>query len=166
DARPYFGGRLVDARPCVGGRPGAGGEGRNGQQQGADHDERARGHRDQYKGRRKPSYLSAAAAAGLTCQSTMVTSASGWPLLEALDTPRRGLRLRLLSGRLHITAEVDRALVGVDADARERAPLLGDEPVLHRARDDLVVVIPAEGAGSERAALEHDAEQEEGDEFT
>src|SRR5438445_11184 len=46
-------------------------------------DERARGHRDQYKGRRKHSYLSAAAAAGLTCQSTMVTSASGWPLLAA-----------------------------------------------------------------------------------
>src|SRR5438552_4154285 len=83
DARPDFGGRLVDARLDFGGRPGAGGEGRNRQQQGADHDERARGHRDQYKGRRKPDYLSAAAAAGLTCQSTMVTSASGWPLLAA-----------------------------------------------------------------------------------
>src|SRR6267378_5684536 len=83
DARPDFGGRLVDARLDFGGRLGAGGESRNGQEQGADHDERARGHRDQYKGRRKPDYLSAAAAAGLTCQSTMVTSASGWPLLAA-----------------------------------------------------------------------------------
>src|SRR5882762_3387873 len=83
DARPDFGGRLVDARLDFGGRLGAGGESRNGQEQGADHDERARGHRDQYKGWRKPDYLSAAAAVGLTCQSTIVTSASGWPLLAA-----------------------------------------------------------------------------------
>jgi len=35
DARPDFGGRLVDARLDFGGRLGAGGESRNGQEQGA-----------------------------------------------------------------------------------------------------------------------------------
>src|SRR5256712_13479719 len=68
---------MVDARPHFRGRLGAGGERGDGQQPGAEQDEGARGHRDQYKGRQKTGYLRAAAAEGLMCQSTIVTTTSG-----------------------------------------------------------------------------------------
>ena len=83
-------------------------------------------------------------------------------LLDALHAPRGGLGGRLLCGRFDLAAQIDRVRIGVDGHALERAPVLGDEPVLHGAADDLVVDVGSERATGERTATERDTQHEHG----